>query len=121
MLGHGPPPDVGARQRQGLAFDSEEWLEVYPTLCNSIEGLNGFAKDGAHEAIGDPRRRRVRRIAAQRADYTTVCRYGGVGRVTNPTCRRTDLDPRSTPPRRGKSLVGTSSCCLTVFRSGTGC
>lgn len=59
------PPDVGARQRQGLAFADEEWLEVYPTLRNSIEGLNGFAKDTAHEGIGDPRRRRVRGIAAQ--------------------------------------------------------
>lgn len=66
MLGHDPPPDVGARSRQDLAFASLEWAEVYTTLRNSIEGLNGFAKDGAHEAIGDPRRRRVRvSIAAQ--------------------------------------------------------
>ena len=38
---------------------------VYHTLRNSIEGMNGFAKDGAKEALGDPMRRRVRGVAAQ--------------------------------------------------------
>jgi serine/threonine protein kinase HipA of HipAB toxin-antitoxin module len=34
-------------------------------LRNTIEGLNGFVKDQAHEALAQPARRRVRGIAAQ--------------------------------------------------------
>ena len=34
-------------------------------MRNTIEGLNGYAKDPAHEALAAPARRRVRGIAAQ--------------------------------------------------------
>jgi len=33
-------------------------------LRNTIEGLNGYAKDTAHQALAQPGRRRVRGIAA---------------------------------------------------------
>ena len=36
-----------------------------PRLRNTIEGLNGYAKDPAHQALAQPGRRRVRGIAAQ--------------------------------------------------------
>ena len=58
-------PDVGARWRQDLAFGSERWASTYASYRNTIEGLNGFAKDPAHEALSAPGRRRVRGIAAQ--------------------------------------------------------
>lgn len=58
-------PDVGVRHRQALAFGTEEWARHYATLRNTIEGLNGFVKDPAHEALAQPARRRVRGIAAQ--------------------------------------------------------
>lgn len=58
-------PDVGVRHRQDLPFAGEAWSDLYATLRNAIEGLNGYAKDGAHEALGDPSRRRVRGTAAQ--------------------------------------------------------
>ena len=38
---------------------------MYATLRNSNEGMNGFIKDGAREAIDDPERRRIRGVAAQ--------------------------------------------------------
>jgi hypothetical protein len=38
---------------------------VYATLRNGIEGMNGYAKDGAHEALADSTRRRIRGVAAQ--------------------------------------------------------
>jgi len=59
------PPDAGARYRQGLPYGSEVWHARYATLRNTIEGLNGFVKDPAHEALAQPGRRRVRGIAAQ--------------------------------------------------------
>jgi serine/threonine protein kinase HipA of HipAB toxin-antitoxin module len=34
-------------------------------LRNTIEGLNGYLKDAAHQALAQPARRRVRGIAAQ--------------------------------------------------------
>ena len=59
------PPDVGARYRQDLPYGSPAWHARYATLRNTIEGLNGYAKDPAHEALAQPGRRRVRGIAAQ--------------------------------------------------------
>ena len=58
-------PDTGARYRQNLPYGTPAWHARYATLRNTIEGLNGYAKDPAHEALGQPARRRVRGIAAQ--------------------------------------------------------
>jgi hypothetical protein len=38
---------------------------MYATARNTIEGFNGFIKDGVHEALADPMRRRMRGRAAQ--------------------------------------------------------
>ncbi len=58
-------PDIGARYRQDLPYASPAWRARYATLRNTTEGLNGYAKDPAHEALAAPARRRVRGIAAQ--------------------------------------------------------
>jgi hypothetical protein len=57
-------PDAGARHRQDLPFASPAWQDRYATLRNTIEGLNGFVKDPAREALAQPARRRVRGITA---------------------------------------------------------
>jgi len=57
-------PGTGARYRQDLPYGSPAWQARYATLRNTIEGLNGYAKDPAHQALGQPARRRVRGIAA---------------------------------------------------------
>ena len=44
--------------------DSEAWQARYATVRNTIEGLNGYAKDPAHQALAQPGRRRIRGIAA---------------------------------------------------------
>jgi hypothetical protein len=58
-------PDTGARYRQDLPYGSPAWHQTYATLRNTIEGLNGYAKDPARQALAQPGRRRVRGIAAQ--------------------------------------------------------
>jgi len=58
-------PDTGARYRQDLPCASPAWRARYATLRNTIEGLNGYAKDPAHQALAQPGRRRIRGIAAQ--------------------------------------------------------
>ncbi|MGO8893217.1 MAG: hypothetical protein ACLQB1_26545 [Streptosporangiaceae bacterium] len=57
-------PDIGARYRQDLPYASPAWHKHYATLRNTIEGLNGYAKDPAHQALAAPARRRIRGIAA---------------------------------------------------------
>jgi len=59
------PPEAGAKYRQELHYGSDEWARAYGTLRNTVEGMNGVAKDGAYAALGDPTRRRVRGVAAQ--------------------------------------------------------
>jgi hypothetical protein len=58
-------PGTGARYRQDLPYGGPAWHARYATLRNTIEGLNGYVKDPAHEALAQPARRRVRGIAAQ--------------------------------------------------------
>jgi hypothetical protein len=58
-------PGTGARYRQDLPYGGPAWHARYATLRNTIEGLNGYAKDPAHQALAQPARRRVRGIAAQ--------------------------------------------------------
>jgi hypothetical protein len=57
------PPHAGAKFGQELLHNSEEWQAHYATSRN--EGFNGFVKDGAHEALDDHERRRLRGVAAQ--------------------------------------------------------
>ncbi len=59
------PPQAGAKFSQPIPFGTPEHREVYGTLRNAVEGMNGFLKDSAFEGIGDPQRRRVRGVAAQ--------------------------------------------------------
>ena len=59
------PPEAGAKFAQALLHESEVWHAVYDTLRNSVEGMNGFIKDGAREAVDDPERRRIRGVAPQ--------------------------------------------------------
>jgi hypothetical protein len=59
------PLEAGAKYVQALPHGTTEWQAVYATLRNSVEGMNGFIKDGAREAIDDPERRRIRGVAPQ--------------------------------------------------------
>ena len=58
------PPGAGARYRQDLPYATPAWQARYATVRNTIEGLNGYAKDPAHQALAQPGRRRIRGIAA---------------------------------------------------------
>ncbi len=59
------PADQFGKLRQELRYQSPEWRTSYAQLRNTIEGVNGLAKDGAYEALGDSTRRRIRGVAAQ--------------------------------------------------------
>ena len=57
-------PGHRARYRQDLPYGSPAWHARYATLRNTTEGLNGYAKDTAHQALAAPARRRIRGITA---------------------------------------------------------
>ncbi|MFF1309148.1 hypothetical protein [Streptomyces sp. NPDC058307] len=59
------PPEAGANLWQPLQYGSEAWQRVYFRLRNSIEGINGYAKDPLYERLEDADTRRIRGIAAQ--------------------------------------------------------
>jgi hypothetical protein len=59
------PPEAGAKFAQAMPHGTEEWRAHYAALRSANEGMNGFVKDGANEAIDDPERRRIRGVAAQ--------------------------------------------------------
>jgi hypothetical protein len=59
------PPGEGAKLLQTLHFGSPEWQRTYNSLRNTVEGINGVAKDGAYAALGDAHRRRIRGVTAQ--------------------------------------------------------
>jgi hypothetical protein len=76
-------------------------------LRNTIEGLNGYAKDPAHEALAQAARRRVRGIAAQSVFAALLLMAANIRKIR--TCRAlaaehyaTDPAPRA--PRRRASL-----------------
>ncbi|MHB1725842.1 MAG: hypothetical protein ACYCVN_09180, partial [Acidimicrobiales bacterium] len=74
-------PDVGARFRQDLAYGTEAWASAYASYRNTIEGLNGYVKDTAHEALAAPGRRRVRGIAAQSLFVTVLVMASNVRKI----------------------------------------
>ena len=59
------PPEAGAKYLQAFPHESPQWRRSYPNLRNSNEGMNGYIKDAAQEAVDDPERRRIRGVAAQ--------------------------------------------------------
>ena len=59
------PPEAGAKFAQPLLHESDEWNAIFATLRSSVEGMNGYIKDGSREALDDPERRRIRGVAPQ--------------------------------------------------------
>ncbi|WP_030665764.1 hypothetical protein [Streptomyces cellulosae] len=58
-------PEAGAHLWQPLQYGSEAWQRVYFRLRNSVEGINGYAKDPLYERLEDAGTRRIRGIAAR--------------------------------------------------------
>lgn len=94
-------PDVGARHRQDLPFASPAWQESYATMRNTIEGLNGFIKDPAREALAQAARRRVRGITAC-ALFTALLLMAANLRKIRAWRTRTTQKPATAAPARAR-------------------
>jgi hypothetical protein len=95
-----------------LPYGSPAWHQTYATLRNTIEGLNGYAKDPARQALAQPGRRRVRGIAAQSLFTALLLIAANIrtgSSVGNPLCPRGDRPHYPTLlyelQRRDKSLA----------------
>jgi hypothetical protein len=92
------PPEAGAKHAQDLAYGSPEWAKIYFRLSNSVEGLNGYAKDPVHEAIEAGATRRIRGIAP--ASILLAFQLHHVNARKLATWADTLDGPNGEPPRR---------------------
>ena len=93
-------PDTGARYRQDLPYGSPAWHARYATLRNTIEGLNGYAKDPAHQALAQPGRRRIRGITACSIFTALLLTAANIRKIR--TWRTLTADGKTATPRRAR-------------------
>jgi hypothetical protein len=72
---------AAARYAQDLVFGTAEHTNTYNALRQSQEGLHGFAKDDAYEALGTPGKRRIKGRAAQSVFAAFLLAAAGIRKV----------------------------------------
>ena len=72
---------TAAKYEQALVFGTHEHTDTYNALRQSQEGLHGFAKDDAKEALASPGRRRMRGLAAQSLSSALLLAAAGIRKV----------------------------------------
>ncbi len=119
------PADTGAKYRQAFAHETDEWHGAYATLRNSNEGMNGFIKDGAREAVDDPERRRIRGVAAQSVLVAFQLSSANIRKIYEFLTRKTSGEKKSRKlPARWKTRSLTtwapeSATAVTTTVGGT--
>jgi hypothetical protein len=100
------PPSAGAKFHQELVFESPRWKFAYNSLRNTNEGMNGYIKDPAHEALDDPGRRRIHGVAAQSLSVALLVVAANVRKIRSFLAARAVAG--SSKPRRPRRRLGTS-------------
>ncbi|GAA1150797.1 hypothetical protein [Nocardioides aquiterrae] len=72
---------AAAKYAQDLVFGTTEHTDTYNALRQSQEGLHGFAKDDAYEALGTPGKRRIKGRAAQSVFAAFLLAAAGIRKV----------------------------------------
>lgn len=103
------PPEAGAKYRQQLLFGSQRWHRMYSSVRNANEGMNGFIKDTAHEALDDPGRRRLFGTAAQSILTALLLLAANVRKIQTfiTSTAVSSGSPARRPRRRRTRSVGT--------------
>jgi hypothetical protein len=91
-------PEAGAKFAQDLPYQSPQWQATYHRLRNATEGMNGFLKDPAHEALDDAGRRRVHGVAAQSVFTALLALAANVRKI------RSFLEQRAISARKVRRL-----------------
>ena len=89
------PPEAGLKFRQKYPYKSKDQIRWYG-MRSLVEHSNSFFKDGAHEALGDPRRRFGKGWAYQYLMATVAIVSSNIRKIT-------DLYRRFERPRIGTS------------------
>jgi hypothetical protein len=98
------PPSTGAKFYQELLFESPEWEFAYHSLRNTNEGMNGYIKDPAHEALDDPGRRRIHGVAAQSVFVALLAMAANVRKIRSfMSARGAEGSSKPRRPRRRKT------------------
>ena len=102
------PPEAGAKYGQPLLYQSAEWSTTYNLLRNTMEGMNGYVKDPAHEALDEPGRRRLHGVAAQSVLTAMLLMAANVRKIRTflaAKAFRSDVPPRLRPRRRRTTSI----------------
>ncbi|MFC6285526.1 hypothetical protein ACFP3Q_06300 [Nocardioides sp. GCM10027113] len=101
---------AAARYTQDLIFGTAEHTNTYNALRQAQEGLHGFAKDDAYEALGTPGKRRIMGRAAQSVFAAFLLAAAGIRkvRVFLRNALRDSNDDLYVPRRRRKGEHATS-------------
>jgi hypothetical protein len=92
-----------------LAHATAEWHRTYATLRSSNEGMHGFIKDGAREAVDNPQRRRIRGVAPQSLLLAVQLMAANIRKITQFLAKReTEAKKvRKLPTRRKTTSLKT--------------
>ena len=102
-------PEAGAKFSQDLPFGTPEHKRTFGPLRNSVEGTNGSLKDGGHEGMADPQRRRIRGVAAQTILVAFQVLAGNLRRIDgflNRMAAEETSGPRRRSRRRTSAPIG---------------
>jgi hypothetical protein len=103
-------PETGLKHGQAIPYRSKEWHQLYHTPRNTVEGLNGMAKDEAHSALASAGKRRARGYTVQWL-YTAFLLSGTNIRLINGFLAKSHASNRHRPTvrpdrrRRAKTLA----------------
>ncbi|MFB4301058.1 hypothetical protein [Actinomadura sp. NTSP31] len=102
-------PEHGAKHWQPHPYGSAEWQRIYGRLRNSVEGINGYAKQDTYEAIERASGRRIRGIAAQTFLLAFQLAHANQRKISSwlDTLPGLDGTPRRRARRRKTKALGT--------------
>jgi hypothetical protein len=100
--------DAGAKYRQEFLFGSDRWHLMYRSIRSANEGMNGFVKDLAHQALDNAGRWRLFGTAAQSILVALLLMAANVRKIQSFIAWRSSSSPgapaRRTRRRRTRSV-----------------
>lgn len=102
------PLTTYAKFGQDLQYGSRVWHETYSRARNTIEGFNGFVKDGSYEALGEASRRRVRGYTSQFFMCALLVMVANLRKIAD-WLRVQDEEAGLRPRRKGRRKSGYRS------------
>lgn len=95
---------------QAYRYGSRKWAEIYDYDRNTSEGIHGFMKDAAHEALDAPKRRRAFGLGAQQVLVTMLVVSANMRKIASWTAEQQKPGrPATQPTLRRRDREGLSN------------